>query len=140
MNIKSWIQGIGNGSPSPDALSKFDQSIDGSIGGLGDKMEKMYNSQRSVPLFEFRDLFDVPTSQIEDFMTKVDTAIQTLHKDFADSPKKRKRDVPSNCTVPAAPAQNSTIPSAPIQNSTIPSAPVQNSTVASTLALKTASF
>ena len=107
MNIKSWIQGIGLGSPSPDALSKFDESIDKSIGGLGGKMEKMYNSQRSVPLFEFRDLFDKKTSEIEKFMKDVDSAIQKLHKDFADASKKKKRDVPANCTLPDAPAESS---------------------------------
>ncbi|KAL8830823.1 MAG: hypothetical protein Q9191_001221 [Dirinaria sp. TL-2023a] len=86
VNVKSWIQGMGNGSPSPDGLSKFDESIDGSIGGLGKQMEKMYNSQRSAPLFEFRDLDTIETSGIEGFMTKVDLAIQSLHKDFADPP------------------------------------------------------
>ena len=80
MNIKSWIQGIGSGSPSPDELSRFDASIDGSIGGLGTRMEKMYNSQRLVPLFEFRNLNDIKTSEFEAFMTEVDLAIQDLHK------------------------------------------------------------
>ena len=113
VNIKSWISGIGEGSPFPDELSKFDESIDSSIGGLGDKMEKMYNSQRSVPLFEFRDLFTLTTEPvtghrgIEDFMTEVDSTIQDLHKRFADPPKKRKRNVAANCTMPSAPAQSS---------------------------------
>ena len=114
MNIKTWIQGIGKESPSPDALSKFDESIDGSIGGLGDKMEKMYNSQRSVPLFEFRDLLDLKTSEIEKFMKEADSAIQTLHKDFADAPGKRKRDVPANCTLPGAPGESSLPTATPV--------------------------
>ncbi|KAL8734328.1 MAG: hypothetical protein Q9166_001526 [cf. Caloplaca sp. 2 TL-2023] len=85
-----------------------------SIGGHGDKMEKMYNSQRSVPLFEFRDLFDIQTSETEDFMTKLDSTIQTLHKDFASPPKKRKRDVPASCTMPGVPAQSSSTNPAPV--------------------------
>lgn len=106
MNIKTWIQGIGNESPSPDALSKFDESIDKSIGGLGEKMEKMYNSQRSVPLFEFRDLEIIDTTKIETFMKDADSEIQKLHNDFADAPRKRKRNAPTNCTMPGAPVGN----------------------------------
>lgn len=109
VNIKDWIQGIGKGAPSPDLLSKFDQSIDGSIGGLGDQMEKMFNSQRSVPLFEFRDLDNIRTSKFEQFMTDVDSAVQKLHNHFADAPKKLKlrRDAPASCTLPAAPGPTS---------------------------------
>lgn len=114
VNIKTWIQGISKESPSPDALSKFDESIDKSIGGLGDRMEKMYNSQRSVPLFEFRDLADITTVKIEKFMKDVDSTIQKLHKDFADAPKKRKRDVPASCTLPGAPAESSPTTPTPV--------------------------
>ena len=87
MNIKAWIQGIsGDASGTKDLLSVFDESIDSSIGGLTDTTEKMYNSQRSVPLFEFRDLPDIPTTQFETFMGNVDSAIQALHGDFANPP------------------------------------------------------
>ena len=86
LNIKSWIQGIGISSPSPDGLSTFDTSIDGSIGGLGTKMERMYNSQRSVPLFEFRNLDTIMTSDFEGFMANVDSAIQELHETYANAP------------------------------------------------------
>ena len=116
MNIKSWIQGIGKKSPSPDALSRFDQSIDSSIGGLGDNMEKMYNSQRSVPLFEFRDMFDIQTSGIEGFMKTVDSTIQDLHKNFANPPKKGKRDVSANCTIPSTTAKSSSTTPTPTQS------------------------
>jgi hypothetical protein len=110
VSIKDWIQGIGKGDPSPDALSKFDKSIDKSIGGLGTKMEKVYNLQRSVPLFEFRNLDTKDTSEVEGFMTKVDSAIQDLHKKFADAPK-RKRDVPASCIRSDCPG--TTVPTSP---------------------------
>lgn len=102
MNIKSWIQGIGAQSPSPDLLSEFDKSIDSSIGGLTTQTEKMYDSQRSVPLFEFRDLAPKKTSEFEDFMTSADSAIQALHKTFADIPlRKKKRQAAASCFVTA---------------------------------------
>jgi len=49
-------------------------------------MEMMYNSQRYVPLFEFRDLNTIETSEFEDFMTKADAAIQDLHETYANAP------------------------------------------------------
>ena len=88
VNIKAWIQGIrgDSASDSKDLLSAFDESIDASIGGLKGQTEKMYNSQRSVPLFEFRDLEYIDTTKFETFMDSVDSSIQDLHKDFANSP------------------------------------------------------
>ena len=79
MYVKEWIQGIGRQSPSPDLLTQMDRNIDGSIDGLGNRLEKAYNSDRLVPIFEFRDLNTVQTGDFEDFMTKVDQAVQDLH-------------------------------------------------------------
>lgn len=94
MSIKSWIEGIGS---NKDLLTAFDKSIDGSIGGLGSKTEKMYNSPRSVPLFEFRSLDSIVTEThmagkqkltgIVDFMTAADKAVQDLHKTYKNAPK-----------------------------------------------------
>lgn len=111
VNSKDWISGIGSGTaignPPVDALSDFDRSIDTSIGGLDVKMEKMYNSQRSVPLFEFRNLDPIYTPGVEQFMKDVDSAIQTLHGDFANPPTKMKRDAPASCARPFAGAATS---------------------------------
>ena len=129
VNIKEWITGIGSGNgvgnPPVDALSDFDRSIDASIGGLTTKMEKMYNSQRSVPLFEFRNLDTVPTSGVEKFMTNVDSAIQALHAKFANAPTKRKREAPASCVRPfAADATSSVAPTSPATPSPVVVAPV----------------
>ncbi|KAI1750248.1 hypothetical protein F4782DRAFT_548750 [Xylaria castorea] len=109
VNVKAWIDGIGSGTGVKDALSVFDESIDGSIGGLGTAIEKMYNSQRAVPLFEFRDLIArMPkTSEFESFMGTADTAVQTLHRDFATVPRRKKRYIPANCFLAAASAMTS---------------------------------
>ena len=113
VNIKDWITGIGSGTglgtPPVDALSNFDRSIDASIGGLATKMEKMYNSQRSTPLFEFRNLDTIQTSGVEQFMTNVDSAIQALHGQFANAPTKRKRQTPASCIRPFAAAATSSV-------------------------------
>ena len=58
----------------------------------------MFKSQRWVPLFEFRDLAQVFTVEkkgehmgMEDFMGKVDKAIQDLHNGFPNPPGKKIR-------------------------------------------------
>jgi hypothetical protein len=92
LSIKEWIQGIDNGSPSPDLLTTFDKQYDGSIGGLGTQVEKMFKLARTAPLFEFRDLKPLFTVDFEKFMGEVDSSIQTLHQKFAARPMKVKRD------------------------------------------------
>lgn len=91
-NIRNWIQGLDPQSEDQDALSQWDAKVnDGSIGRLGTKEEKMFNSQRFVPLFEFRDLLEVTTDKMGDFMGSVDKAIQDLHNNFANAPGKKVR-------------------------------------------------
>lgn len=97
VNIKDWITGIGAGTGDKDLLSIFDESIDGSIGGRGNLLENMYNTQRAVPLFEFRNLLEIFTSGFETFMANVDKAVQDLHTNFANPPQKKKRDIPASC-------------------------------------------
>ena len=95
-NIKDWIHGLDPDSTKDDALTIFDAKIDGSIGKLQGREEKMFKSDRYVPIFEFRDL-DASTKVkgIVDFMERVDTAIQKLHTDFATPPgQKARREVP----------------------------------------------
>jgi hypothetical protein len=93
LSIKEWIEGIGEGSPSPDMLTTFDKHYDESIGGLGTQVERMFNRDRTAPLFEFRDLNPLFTADFEKFMGDVDSSIQTLHNKFAARPmRKMKRD------------------------------------------------
>lgn len=119
VNIQAWIEGIGAQSPSPDLLTTFENNAkDGSIGGLGSTTEKMFNSQRSVPLFEFRNLKGLRTSEIVGFMTEVDQSIQQLHKDYAIPPggtttdrKRRRQDSDgSACTSPIANPSSTPVP------------------------------
>jgi hypothetical protein len=91
VNIKQWIEGIGIGNPGPDLLSAFDKNFDASIGGLNTATEKMYNSERVVPLFEFRDLDPLKTTDFGSFMGAVDISIQALHQQFATQPARKIR-------------------------------------------------
>jgi hypothetical protein len=82
MSIKHWIQNM----KTKDMVRVFDAGIDGSVGGLGSRMETLYNSNRKVPLFEFRDIPDKKTSDIELYMADVDKEIQRLHDKYKDAP------------------------------------------------------
>ena len=56
---------------------------------------------RSVPLFEFRNLDDIKTSEMEDFMCKVDSTIQDLHKTYAVAPTPPDDPAESTSTNPS---------------------------------------
>lgn len=92
LTVKDWIQGISDGT-LPDKLTTLDEEIDGSIGGFRGALENVLNTQRAVPLFEFRRLNTTTSSGMEDFAKKVDGAVEDLHKKYASAPKLRKRQI-----------------------------------------------
>lgn len=53
--VQEWINII-HDNTSPDRFTVLDKVLDGSIGGLGSALENVLNTQRAVPLFEFRNL------------------------------------------------------------------------------------
>jgi hypothetical protein len=112
VNIKEWIQDIALGNPKPDSLTAFDKNYDGSLGGLEAATERMYNSQRAVPLFEFRDLDPLTTNDFESFMGKVDASIQALHQKFATQPARkirvRRQSVGGSCVFSSTSTANPT--------------------------------
>ena len=103
VNIKEWIQGIGQESPVPDRLSAFDKGIDGSLGGFGSKTEMIWNSDREAPIFEFRDLRDKKSLEFGDLMGEVDGEIKRLHEEFAVAPHRVKRDTSCAASLPPKP-------------------------------------
>lgn len=80
--IKQWIENL----HSKDLLAKFDREIDGSVGGLGNKMEKVLGADREVPLFEFRDLDEQYTTTMVDFVKDVDQKLKNLHQKYKEAP------------------------------------------------------
>jgi hypothetical protein len=157
VNIQQWIQDIGLGNPSPDQLSAFDKNYDSSIGGLNTATEKMYNSQRAVPLFEFRDLDPLKTTDFESFMGTVDSSIQALHQQFITQPARkirlRRQSDNGSCILSNTYSGSSTTPTmaagdpdcgpnlgqAPCPTSTMPSTTTSTPVSATTLQLPAAS-
>ncbi|KAH7304317.1 hypothetical protein B0I35DRAFT_414600 [Stachybotrys elegans] len=139
LRIKDWIDGIGAGKGfalsgntiresrgGKDMLSALDEAIDGSIGGLKRATEEVLGTARRVPLFEFRQLDSVFTSQWENFMQRADNAVAKLHRDFANAPRKRSMvPIPASCfpKTPATPNRPANPPSRPAAPPTRPAAP-----------------
>ena len=83
--VQEWIQSIQNG-PAPDRLTVLDRIIDGQIGGLADALENVLNTNRAVPLFEFRRLRGIPASQMQSLATRAEQAIIDYHNAAGNHP------------------------------------------------------
>ncbi|KAL8881308.1 MAG: hypothetical protein Q9198_001467 [Flavoplaca austrocitrina] len=88
-SVKVWIKSIQD-NRSPDRLSEADKVIDGSIGGLGNSLENVLNTNRAVPLFEFRSLAGVKAANMEDKVTKAEQAVIDYHHAFSSPPQRLK--------------------------------------------------
>lgn len=88
LTVQDWIQSIQDGT-SPDKLSVLDQAIDGSIGGLGNALENVINSNpsRAVPLFEFRRLPGVQSGGMQNLVTSAETAVIQYHQAAVNPPR-----------------------------------------------------
>ena len=84
--VQEWIQSIQDGT-SPDRLSEVDKIIDGSIGGLKDALENVINTDRAVPLFEFRRLPGVKSTDIKDRVTNAEQALIDYHHALGAVPR-----------------------------------------------------
>ncbi len=88
--MKDWIQGISKGN-APDTLSAADKK---SIGALGPAMENVLDTERPVPIFEFRALGHgggIVYGKFADFADEVEQEVIRLHERYAGASKVRKR-------------------------------------------------
>ena len=85
-SVQEWLQSIQDGH-LPDRLSEVDQVIDGSIGALKDALENVINTNRAVPLFEFRNLAGVKAGDMKDKVTKAEQAVIDYHHAMGNPPR-----------------------------------------------------
>jgi hypothetical protein len=90
VKVSDWINGIQAGR---DILAEADGKVDKQIGALGDKMERVYQGTREVPLFEFRDLGTSLASKMADDVDTAEQEIIKYHNTYKDAPKNKKRAV-----------------------------------------------
>jgi hypothetical protein len=88
--MKEWIDAI-EAYTSPDPISRVDKLIDGSVGRLGNKMEKVLGTERLVPIFEFRRLGGIKASGFGNVAEEVEKAIVVYHHSMANAPRKLRR-------------------------------------------------
>lgn len=84
--VRHWMQSIQDGN-MPDRLSTLDRIIDGQIGGLRDTLENILNTNRGVPLFEFRRLSSVKSGDMQSRVTNAEQAIIDYHNAHANTPR-----------------------------------------------------
>ena len=90
LTIQDWMQSITDGTV-PDALTTFDKQFYSSIGGFGTTLENVPNTERAVPVFEFRGLKEIPTWKTIKFAKGVDANVMTLYDMFGTAPTRRKK-------------------------------------------------
>jgi hypothetical protein len=79
--ILDWIGSIQNPVDGTDLLSKADAELfKKSVGGLGTAVEKMYGSDREVPIFEFRNLKGKASDEWVEYPTRVEDELLKLHE------------------------------------------------------------
>ena len=89
--VKDWMQSIQDGK-SPDRLSEIDKVIDGSIGRFKDALENVVNTNRAVPLFEFRRLKSVKAGEMKDRVDEYEQAVIAYHKANTKPPARFMRN------------------------------------------------
>ncbi|KAL9094049.1 MAG: hypothetical protein Q9165_003719 [Trypethelium subeluteriae] len=94
LNVQDWINSIEKGDV-PDRLSRLDELVDSSIGGLKEQMENVMGTQDLVPLFEFRNLGSVTVEDgtISSRVVSIEQAIMNYHKDYANGKGLPRRSV-----------------------------------------------
>ena len=80
-SVKDWMKSIQDGK-SPDRLSEVDQARNGQVGGLKGALENLVHSSQAAPLFEFRRLKAISTTDMSDFVTKAENAVIDFHKKY----------------------------------------------------------
>ncbi|KAL8968353.1 MAG: hypothetical protein Q9183_002498 [Haloplaca sp. 2 TL-2023] len=89
IDVPDWIESIENG-PSPDKFTELDRLVDGQIGGLGEALENVIDTNRAVPLFEFRNLRGLMPPGFENFVTEAEQALIDYHNKHKSPPQERK--------------------------------------------------
>ena len=95
--VQEWIQSIADGK-SKDRLSEIDEIIDGQVGGLKDRTEFVLNTERKVPLFEFRRLASLVAGDMQSRVEELEQAVIDYHNAHGNPPRFRRRRQDSRYT------------------------------------------
>lgn len=108
--VQAWMTSIQN-KVYPDALTTFDVNFNGQVGGLGPALENVLNTNRGVPLFEFRRLPGTTQPNMVTFVNNAEQAIIAYHNADPAPPRlvrrrldgrynhMKRQGIPDVCTV-----------------------------------------
>ncbi|MCJ1273886.1 hypothetical protein MMC21_001679 [Puttea exsequens] len=100
--------------PDPGKISNR-REVDSSIGSFGDALENVLNTNRAVPLFEFRGLENLETWELDKFANAVKRNVVDLYNQFGTAPRRRKKQT-SNMRSPIQHRDNDTVDDATVDN------------------------
>ncbi|KAF2674250.1 hypothetical protein BT63DRAFT_449243 [Microthyrium microscopicum] len=90
--IKDWLDSIVDDAVATDLLTTFDATYyDNSIGFLANAIENVIGTARAVPLFEFRYLPGIKTTEFSTTVDEVEKELVGYHTAFQKSPSIQKR-------------------------------------------------
>jgi hypothetical protein len=82
--LQGWDPATKKTLEKKDLVRLMDKALrHGQIGGLGDKMENMLDTDKPVPIFEFRDLNRITGSALADSMGSFEDKVIDYHHQFA---------------------------------------------------------
>ncbi|KAL1602366.1 hypothetical protein SLS60_005782 [Paraconiothyrium brasiliense] len=87
--MKEWIDAVE--AEKEDPITRVDKKIDGSVGKFGSRYELVLDTDREVPVFEFRNLYAPVAKEFGKAVKTVEDAIVGYHKKFANGPRKFRR-------------------------------------------------
>jgi hypothetical protein len=84
--LQGWDTATEKTLPQKDLVRLMDMALrHGQVGGLGDKMENMLDTNNPVPIFEFRDLDPIIGSKLPDMMGSYEDKVIDYHHQFAQA-------------------------------------------------------
>jgi hypothetical protein len=82
--LQGWDTATEKTLPQKDLVMLMDKALrHGQVGGLGNKMEDMLDTDNPVPIFEFRDLDPIIGSKLPDLMWSYEDKVIYYHHQFA---------------------------------------------------------
>ena len=90
VSIQEWIKSISDGTV-PDALTAFDKHFSSSIGGFGNKLEYILDTNREVPIFEFRNLKPALSKEVAIALAETcEKQVVALHEKYRHPCRRRR--------------------------------------------------
>jgi len=76
--VKEWLDDVQN--EKQDLLTNYDKLWDGSVGAFGNALENVLDTQREVPLFEFRNLDSVTAPKFRERVEQAEDEVISYHE------------------------------------------------------------